>query len=217
MRVQSLFKLYATAVLAASSSALSVPRSSSTSLEARQDGGPLVFCHFMIGIVGSRTSAADFDADMQAAKAAGIDAFALNIGVDSYTDQQLGYAYDSAANNGMKVFISFDFNWYHTDQGTQVRQMIQKYASKPAQLMVDGKVFASSFAGDGVDSNAVRAAAGGNIFWAPNLHPQQGTNLSGVDSAFNWMAEPSDKYNNSGMYSSQNEGAQISLLLFFSY
>ena len=49
---------------------------------------------------------------MQRAKSLGIDAFALNIGVDSYTDQQLGYAYESAANNDMKVFISFDFNWY---------------------------------------------------------------------------------------------------------
>jgi len=48
---------------------------------------------------------------MKRAKALGIDAFALNIGVDPYTDQQLGYAYQSAANNDMKVFISFDFNW----------------------------------------------------------------------------------------------------------
>jgi hypothetical protein len=47
---------------------------------------------------------------MQRAKSLGIDAFALNIGVDFYTDTQLGYAYQSAANNGMKVFISFDFN-----------------------------------------------------------------------------------------------------------
>ncbi|KAJ4856940.1 glycosyl hydrolase family 71 domain-containing protein [Trichoderma breve] len=195
MHIRSLLKLYATAALAASSSALSVPRSSSSSLESRQNGGPLVFCHFMIGIVGNRGSAADFDADMKNAKAAGIDAFALNIGVDSYTDQQLEYAYESAANNGMKVFISFDFNWYHTDQGTQVGQMIQKYGSKPAQLLVDGKIFASSFAGDGVDSNAVRSAAGGNIFWAPNFHPQQGTNLGDVDSAFNWMAWPSDGNN----------------------
>lgn len=64
-----------------------------------------------IGIVSDRTSSSDFDADMQRAKALGIDALALNIGVDPYTDTQLGYAYESAANNDMKVFISFDFNW----------------------------------------------------------------------------------------------------------
>jgi hypothetical protein len=32
-------------------------------------------------------------------------------GTDPYTDTQLYYAYESAARNGMKVFISFDFNW----------------------------------------------------------------------------------------------------------
>lgn len=67
-------------------------------------------CH-RIGIVSDRTSSSDFDADMQRAKALGIDALALNIGVDPYTDTQLAYAYESAANNDMKVFISFDFNW----------------------------------------------------------------------------------------------------------
>ncbi|KAJ0418493.1 glycoside hydrolase [Aspergillus carlsbadensis] len=75
----------------------------------------------MIGIVSNHNSAADYDDDMQRAKALGIDAFALNIGVDPYTDQQLNLAYQSAANNDMKVFISFDFNWYKTNQGFQVR------------------------------------------------------------------------------------------------
>lgn len=126
---------------------------------------------------------------MQRAKALGIDAFALNIGVDPYTDQQLGFAYQSAANNGMKAFISFDFNWYHTNQGTQVGQKIAQYANTypTSQLYVDGKIFASSFAGDGVDVNAIRTAAGAPIFWAPNFHPEQGTNFSTVDGALNWM------------------------------
>ena len=39
--------------------------------------------------MGDRTSPNDYDDDMKRAKAAGIDAFALNIGVDGYTDQQL--------------------------------------------------------------------------------------------------------------------------------
>lgn len=127
---------------------------------------------------------------MQRAKELGIDAFALNIGVDPYTDQQLGFAYQSAANNGMKVFISFDFNWYHTNQGTEVGQKIAQYANTypTSQLYVDGKIFASSFAGDGVDVNAIRTAAVSPIFWAPNFHPSQGTNFSTIDGALNWMA-----------------------------
>lgn len=45
----------------------------------------LVFCHFMVGIVSDRTSAADYDSDMTLAKGMGIDAFALNIGTDEFT------------------------------------------------------------------------------------------------------------------------------------
>lgn len=50
-----------------------------------------------IGVMDDRTSSSDYDSDMQQAKAAGIDAFALNIGIDAYTDTQLTSAYESAA------------------------------------------------------------------------------------------------------------------------
>ena len=97
-----------TLALASLGSALHVPRGHGGEDVARHS--PLVFCHFMMGIVGDRSGSADYDVDMVRAKKAGIDAFALNIGLDPYTDTQLAYAYKSAADNGMKVFISFDFN-----------------------------------------------------------------------------------------------------------
>ncbi|EAU33738.1 hypothetical protein ATEG_05977 [Aspergillus terreus NIH2624] len=155
----------------------------------------LVFAHFMIGITSNRNSAADYDADMKNAKAAGIDAFALNIGVDPYTDQQLQLAYQSAANNDMKVFISFDFNWWQTSQAAQVGQKIAQYAKLPAQLMVDNKVFVSSFAGDGLDVAAMRSAAGVPVFFAPNFHPEMGTDMGPVDGLLNWMAWPNNGNN----------------------
>ncbi|KAF2502507.1 hypothetical protein BU16DRAFT_448990 [Lophium mytilinum] len=149
----------------------------------------LVFCHFIVGIVGDRTSAADYDADMQRAKAYGIDAFALNIGTNDFTDTQLGYAYDSANNNGMKVFISFDFAYYSSSSdASAVGQKIAQYGSKPAQLIVDNKVFASSFVGDGLDVAAVRSAAGIDIFFAPNFNPAAGSSADNIDGAFNWLA-----------------------------
>ncbi|CAK5262323.1 unnamed protein product [Mycena citricolor] len=154
--------------------------------EARQTDSKLVFCHFMIGITSDRTSSSAYDDDMRRAKALGIDAFALNIGTDPYTDQQLGFAYASAANNGMKVFISFDFNWWSTSQGSAVGAKIAQYASLPAQLYVNGRVFASSFAGDGIDVGALRAAAGRNVYFAPNFHPGQG-DFNAVDGALNWL------------------------------
>lgn len=131
---------------------------------------------------------------MQRAKANGIDAFALNIGVDPYTDTQLNFAYESAANNDMKVFISFDFNWWSINQPTAIGQEIAQYASRPAQLMVDNKVFVSSFAGDGVDVAQMQAAAGRDIYFVPNFHPGVG-DFSTIQGALSWMAWPSNGRN----------------------
>ncbi|KAJ5214988.1 hypothetical protein N7468_010667 [Penicillium chermesinum] len=157
-------------------------------------GDRLVFCHFMIGITSNRQSSSDYDDDMKRAKDLGIDAFALNIGTDSYTDTQLGYAYDSASHNGMKVFLSFDFNWWATSQGSAVGAKIKQYADHPAQLSVDGKVFVSSFAGDGVDISAMTSAAGQDLFFAPNFHPGQG-DFSAIQGALNWLAWPNNGNN----------------------
>jgi hypothetical protein len=144
--------------------------------------------------VSNRKSASEYDDDMKRAKAAGIDAFALNIGTDSYSDTQLYLAYQSAADNDMKVFISFDFNWWHSSQGSAVGAKIAQYAHLPAQLMVDGRVFVSSFSGDGVDIGAIKAAAGSDVYFAPNFHPGQG-DFSDVSAALNWMAWSSDGEN----------------------
>jgi hypothetical protein len=128
---------------------------------------------------------------MKRAKDAGIDAFALNIGTDSYTDTQLGFAYESAAKNGMQVFLSFDFNWWNVGQGSAVGAKVKQYADQPAQLKVDGKVFVSSFSGDSVDVNAMNSAAGQELFFAPNFHPGQG-NFDAIQGALNWMAWPNN-------------------------
>ncbi|KAL8670210.1 MAG: hypothetical protein Q9168_005243 [Polycauliona sp. 1 TL-2023] len=160
-----------------------------------QSAGNMVFCHFMMGIVASRTSAADYDSDMTRAKSYGIDAFALNIGTDDFTDKQLGYAYQSAAKNGMKVFISFDFNWFTTSQTADVGAKIKQFGGQPAQLKVGpngDQVFVSSFAGDGLDLAAVRSAAGMPLFISPNF---EAANAAGADAAFNWIAWPSNGAN----------------------
>lgn len=131
---------------------------------------------------------------MKRAKDAGIDAFALNIGVDGYTDQQLGFAYDSADRNGMKVFISFDFNWWSPGNGNGVGQKIAQYKNRNAQLRVNNRVFASSFAGDGLDVDAMRSAAGENVYFVPNFHPGQ-SNTDKIDGALNWIGWDNDGNN----------------------
>ncbi|KAJ7070294.1 glycosyl hydrolase family 71-domain-containing protein [Mycena belliarum] len=167
-------------------------------LESRQAIPRLqVFCHFMIGIESDRTSSADYDTDMVRAKSYGIDAFALNIGGPRLTELPIlivHFAYESAARNGMKVFISYDFNWWNTGQGSQIGSHLAQYAALPAQLFVNGAAFVSSFAGDGVDVAAMRSAAGRSIMFVPNFHPGQG-NFGIIDGALNWMGWPSDGNN----------------------
>ncbi|KAJ6464096.1 mutanase [Mycena sanguinolenta] len=124
---------------------------------------------------------------MQRAKSYGIDAFALNMYVESSLsgDQQLGFAYESAANNQMQVFISYDFNWWTTAQGAEIGAHLAQYASLTAQLHINGAAFVSSFTGDGVDVAAMRAAAGVPIMFVPNFHPGVG-DFSLIDGALNW-------------------------------
>ncbi|KAJ5834512.1 Glycoside hydrolase family 71 [Penicillium robsamsonii] len=158
-----------------------------------------------MGIVSNRQSAGEYDDDMKRARDAGIDAFALNIGTDSYNDVQLDYAYESAANNGMKVFISFDFHWWQVSQSIEVGAKIAQYAGHPGQLLVDGKVFVSSFVGDGVDVGAIRSAAGSEIFFAPNFHPGHG-DFENIDGALNWMG-----WDSNGNNRAPSDGQEVSV------
>ncbi|KAF9873754.1 cellobiose dehydrogenase [Colletotrichum karsti] len=200
------------------------PVSSHNSIAAR-DGDlaatdRLVFAHFMVGIVGLRNKVSDYDVDFKRAKEVGIDAFALNIGKDPYTETQLDLAYEAAVNNGLKVFISFDFNWYKPKtEADVVGGLIAKYANKPGQLIVDGKIFASSYAGDGLNVTAMREAVAANtateVFWAPNFHPPTVPSLSGqpyvetsegLDGALNWYA-----WDTNGQNKAPTAGANVSV------
>ncbi|CAG8274031.1 unnamed protein product [Penicillium salamii] len=144
--------------------------------------------------MGNRESSYDYDDDMHRAKEVGIDAFALNIGVDHYTDTQLTYAYESAARCGMHVFLSFDFNIWDEGQTAAIGAKIRQYANFSSQLRIDDKIFVSSFAGDAVDVDAIQAAADGGLFFAPNFHPGHG-NFSAIQSVLNWMAWPNNGNN----------------------
>lgn len=64
--------------------------------------------------------------------------------------------------------------------------------------MINGAAVASSFAGDLVDTAAIRAAAGVPVFWMPNFHPGEG-DFSVVDGALNWMAWENNGNNKSAI------------------
>ncbi|WVQ85054.1 hypothetical protein IAT38_007218 [Cryptococcus sp. DSM 104549] len=150
-----------------------------------------VAAHFMIGIV-STYQPSDWIADINLAKSKGIDGFALNIGVDWYSQDQLDMAY--AAAEGMddfKLFISFDFNWYTITNTTGVANMLKRYVGSSAQLRVDGKPFVSTFIGDGFDWSETAAQVGEELYAVPFYQPSAETaNDAGVSGLFSWAAWP---------------------------
>ena len=129
---------------------------------------------------------------MQLAKSKGISGFALNIGVDPYTQSQLDLAYAAAESVGdFVLFISFDFNWYTVGDTGGVASMMGRYVGKTAQFLVDGKPFVSSFIGDGFDWAGVASQIGREIyalpFWQPSAANAQN---AGVAGSFSWAAWP---------------------------
>ncbi|KAK4688116.1 glucan endo-1,3-alpha-glucosidase, partial [Tremellales sp. Uapishka_1] len=132
-------------------------------------GDKHVFAHFMVGIV-STYAQADWEADMKLAQSKGLTGFALNIGVDWYSQAQLDLAYAAADAVGFSLFISFDFN---------------------CQLLIDGKPFVSSFIGDGFDWGAVATGVGKEIYAVPFWQASSANaGNSGLSGLFSWAAWP---------------------------
>ncbi|KAJ9165719.1 Glycoside hydrolase [Coniochaeta hoffmannii] len=154
-----------------------------------------VFAHYMVGICDGQTQD-QWAHEIQTAKAAGIDGFALNIGPSDYwTQPQLHNAYAAAEQvGGFVLFISFDMaagNW----SVQQVVDLVNTYKNSRAQLKVDGKPFVSTFEGPGwADNwNAVRQQTGG-IFLVPDWSSLGAHGVAGKlginDGAFSWGAWP---------------------------
>ncbi|KIP05382.1 glycoside hydrolase family 71 protein [Phlebiopsis gigantea 11061_1 CR5-6] len=121
---------------------------------AKKDAGnpKYVVAHHMVGNTYPYT-VNDWLSDINQAHAAGIDAFALNIGSDSWQPTQVGNAYTAAqqSGTGFKLFISFDMSVLPCDSpdaAGALRNYISTYASHPNQLKYNGRSFASTFSGE---------------------------------------------------------------------
>lgn len=90
----------------------------------------------------------DWVDDMQLAQAAGIDAFALNVGAtDQTTTTQVPQAYTAAAQIGFKVFLSFDYAAQGPWSSQAVINTIRTDANSPGQFKVNGLPLVSTFEG----------------------------------------------------------------------
>ena len=94
-----------------------------------------------------------FCVDIRLAQSKGIDAFSLNVGSDSWEQGQVANAYAAARNlaTPFKLFLSLDMTSLpcaKTGDSATLRRYVEMYASHPNQLLVNGKMFVSTFAGE---------------------------------------------------------------------
>jgi len=166
--------------------------------------GKEVYAHFMVGNSYGYDQG-HFANDMAAAQAVGIDAFALNVGSDSWTWDRVSLAYSAAASKNFKVFLSFDMNFYSSI--TPIVNGILQVASSGAQLKWSGtnKPVVSTFGGSGVNMGyssadaawaAIKSTLSGkgvDIFFIANFEVDANTifqNNPHIDGALSWGAWP---------------------------
>ena len=105
---------------------------------------PLVFAHYMITF---QPPNGDYKHDITLAKAAGIDAFAVNYGGWNCDWTLLaGFLekfYEDAASLNFKLFMSYDTTVM--EDPAMMVNISNAYVHHPAQLWVDNKIFLSSF------------------------------------------------------------------------
>ena len=140
-------------------------------------------------------TAADWADDIQMAKDAGIDGFALNLAAADYNSLVLDNAYSAAGTAGnFSMFLSFDYAANPAFDVDTVAGYITKYRDSPAQFMYNGKPLVSTFEGPGNagDWPAIKAAAG-DFFFVPDWTSAKGTGSSAftnADGALSWDVWP---------------------------
>ncbi|KAL1412022.1 hypothetical protein Q8F55_003019 [Vanrija albida] len=169
----------------------------------RSNSAHYVWAHHMVGLTYNY-SPSDWSGDVSAAKAYGIDGFALNMGSDYWGPAQVDSAYAAAeAQGGFKLFLSFDMTSMScgsSADATTLVNLVKAHASSSAQALVNGKVLVSTFAGssctfgsgsvNGWQTQFVDAlkAQGINIFFVPSIFsdPSSFSSYTWMDGELNW-------------------------------
>ncbi|KAL5638379.1 hypothetical protein ACGC1H_005156 [Rhizoctonia solani] len=167
-------------------------------------GEKFVVAHHMVGNTFPYTPN-DWMSDVKLAHANGIDAFALNVGTDSWQKDRVRDAFDAARDSGtgFKMFMSFDMAvnpCAGPSDAAALREYITTYASHPAQFRYNDKVFASTFAGESCTFGAATTEQGWKeqftdqltgenaALFVPSffMDPTRFKSFSAMDGAFNW-------------------------------
>ncbi|KAJ7078488.1 glycoside hydrolase family 71 protein [Mycena epipterygia] len=160
-----------------------------------------VVAHFIVGNTYPYTFS-DWNQDIVLAMSKGIDAFALNVGIDPWQLSRVADAYAAANNQGssFKLFLSFDMGSLRcasTGDADILRKYISTYQGHPNQFMYNGRPFVSTFAGESCMFGQGSLNDGWNfalkksqpaIFFVPSffVDPAIFPSLTVMDGDFNW-------------------------------
>ncbi|KAF2437531.1 carbohydrate-binding module family 24 protein, partial [Karstenula rhodostoma CBS 690.94] len=157
-----------------------------------------VFAHFMVGNTKSFVLN-DWVQEIAYAKAARIDAFALNIAYDDYVTQlQLPLAFSAAEAVGFKLFFSFDYAGNGPWPKSEVISMISYYAASSAYFQYNGKPFVSTFEGPERSEDWTDIKASTGCFFIPDwssLGAKDAWALGTADGLFSWEGWPNGPNN----------------------
>ncbi|KAK0458149.1 glycoside hydrolase family 71 protein [Desarmillaria tabescens] len=174
----------------------------SRKLSKRTSDSKTVVAHFIVG--NSRSyNADDWTKDIQLAYDNGIDAFALNIGGDSWERDQVADAFGacSAMKTPFKLFFSFDMSSIpcsSAQDAETLHQYLTEYHSHGSYFLFDSKMLVSTFSGehclfgtknlDQAWQFAVKHDFPEDIHFVPSffVDPSQISGLQAIDGIFGW-------------------------------
>ncbi|KAG4442833.1 hypothetical protein IFR05_001714 [Cadophora sp. M221] len=154
-----------------------------------------VFAHFMVSNSAKYTTA-DWENDINAAKAAHIDAFAMNFALNERTtDIALPAAFAAADRLGFSLFFSFDYAANGSFPPTTVIKYINDYASRPSYYRYNGRPFVSTFEGPDAAADWKNIKASTGCHFVPDWSSKGAKDAlaigSGiVDGLFSWAGWP---------------------------
>ncbi|KAK7415048.1 hypothetical protein QQX98_006186 [Neonectria punicea] len=111
---------------------------------------------------------ADRTADMNAAKAAGIDAFALNIAYSEEANALVNLAFSIATSVGFKLFFSFDYAGNGFWPNDNVISLINAWKGYDAYYKRGSQPLASTFEGSGAADQWATIKSATGCFFVPD-------------------------------------------------
>ncbi|KAK0495448.1 glycoside hydrolase family 71 protein [Armillaria luteobubalina] len=160
-----------------------------------------VVAHFIVGNARSYTED-DWKNDIKLASANGIDAFALNIGGDSWERDQISMAFGACSDlkTDFKLFFSFDMSSLpcaSTQDAKMIRDYIAEYHGHGSYYLFQSEMLVSTFSGEhcvfgmgDINSGWFSAVKSQfkDVFFMPyfSLDPSEFPGLTVTDGLFNW-------------------------------